>query len=722
LEPISRKKEAMKHDLKKPLRLLLLLLCCGAPSVRLSVPQGSRVKDPSQSEIPTYKVQSNLVVVDVTVRDRKGNLIQNLKKENFTVYEDKVPQQIVTFSVENIPVTREESIAEGAPKAQAPRPIINYSTTPAAQRKAEEVQDKRLIILYFDLSSLETEDLIRSVAAAEDFVAKRSTPSDLLAIATYSSALQLVQDFTNDRDVLLQALKRINPTEAGDAPQEDLGDQDASEDDYVPDDVQFNIFNTDRRLASLETLAKMYRDVPLRKSLIYFSSGVTTTGVENDSQIRSTVDQSNRSNMSIYTVDSRGLVALPPGGSARQGNPRGNALFTGMAMSRQTDNLSSSQETLTTLSADTGGTAFQDTNDFAPVFARVVTDTRSYYVLGYYSTNTKEDGKFRKIDVTVNVPDIRLQHRPGYFASKQFLKLTQAERDRQLDEALSLDRPFSDLPFILDADYFKEDGNTCVVPISLQLAGDGVQFEERGNRRLAQFEFLAQVTDPKGKVAGVARDIVQVRLPVQTAEKIRTGQILYTTGFQLRPGPYKLKFLIRDNRSGKLGSFEEALKVPTIDGKSLQVSSIVLGSRLVDVKENSQGIQHSGFGERFRMLAIKHDPLMIEDKRIVPSIGNVFLRRQTLYVYFQVYGAGTDPQTRKPSLETLLMFLQGNTKVLESLPYRVTEWTKDDKGVATVSIAVPLRTLNKGAYTLQIHLRDDASDTNLFRRVPIVIN
>jgi VWFA-related protein len=714
----------MKRQLRNLLRLLLLTICCCISSTRFSLPQGNQAKDepPRQREIPTYKVQSNLVVVDVMVRDKKGNLVRDLKKENFTVYEDKVPQQIVTFSMENIPVSREESVAESEPKAQPPRPIINYAATPPAQRKQEDVQDKRLIILYFDLSSLETEDLIRSVAAAEDFVAKRSTPSDLLAIATYSSTLQLVQDFTNDRDVLLKTLQRINPTEAGDASQEDLGDPDTSEDDYVPDDVQFNIFNTDRRLASLETLAKMYREVPLRKSLIYFSSGVTTTGVENDSQIRSTVDQSNRSNMSIYTVDSRGLVALPPGGGAKQGSPRGNALFSGMAMSRQADNLSSSQETLTTLAADTGGTAFQDTNDFAPVFSRVVSDTQSYYVIGYYSTNTKEDGKFRRIDVAVNLPDAKLQHRPGYFASKQFLKLTQAERDRQLDEALSLDRPFSDLPFILDADYFKEDGNTCVVPISLQLAGDGVQFEEKGNRREAQFEFLAQVTDPKGKVAGVARDIVQVRLPVQTAEKIRTGQILYTTGFQLRPGPYKLKFLIRDNRSGKLGSFEEALKVPAIDGKSLDVSSIVLGSRLVAAREDSQGVQHSGFGERFRMLAIKHDPLMIDDKRILPSIGNVFLRRQTLYVYFQVYGAGTDPETRKPSLETLLMFLEGNRKVLESQPYHITEWTKDDKGVATVSMAVPLRSLNKGTYTLQIHLRDDASDTNLFRRVPVVIN
>ncbi len=713
----------MRKKLRTPVRLLILLLCGCVCGTRVSMPQAARIREEvaRQREVPTYKVQSNLVVVDVTVRDRKGNLVRDLKKENFTVYEDNVPQQIVTFSQENIPTTREESVAESAPKPQPSKPAVNASGTPAAEPKLENAQDKRLIILFFDLASLQTEDLIRSVETAESFVSKKSTPSDLLAIATYSSTLQVVQDFTNDRDALLGALKHLNPTEAGDAPAEDLGDTDTSEDDYVPDDTQFNIFNTDRRLSSLETLAKRYRDVPVRKSLIYFSSGIETTGIENQSQIRSTVDSANRSNMSIYAVDSRGLVALPPGGAASQGSPRGNALFSGMAMSRQSDNLSSSQETLTTLSHDTGGAAFQDTNQLDVVFTRVVSDTQSYYILGYYTTSTREDGKFRKIRVEVGQQDLKLQYRPGYFASKQFLKLTQTERDRQLEEALAVDRPFSDLPFILDADYFKEDSGTCVVPISLQLAGDGVQFEEKGNTREGQFEFLAQVTDPKGKVAGVARDIVQVRLPAQKAEKVKTGQILYTTGFQLRPGSYSLKFLIRDNRSGKLGSFEEPLSVPALDGKSLQVSSIVLGNRLVDPQADSRGIQHNGFGERFRMLAVKTDPLMIGDKRIVPSIGNIFLNRQTLYVYFQVYGAASDPETKKPSLETMLLFLQGKTKVLESQPYQVTEWTKDSKGVASVTMAVPLRSLKKGSYTLQIHLRDEVSDSNLFQRVPVVI-
>jgi hypothetical protein len=121
------------------------------------------------------------------------------------------------------------------------------------------------------------------------------------------------------------------------------------------------------------------------------------------------------------------------------------------------------------------------------------------------------------------------------------------------------------------------------------------------------------------------------------------------------------------------------------------------------------------------MLGVKYDPLQIEDKRIVPSIGSVFRNRQTLYVYFQVYGAAEDPQTRKPSLDANLLLLRDKTKSLESQPQVIQEWTRNARGTATVAMALPLRNLPKATYILQIHIHDAVSDTNLFKRVPLVI-
>ena len=633
----------------------------------------------------------------------------------------------------------------------------------------EDLEGKRLVILFFDLSSLAPEDLIRSVDTAHEFIAKQSGPQDLVAVATYSSTLQLVQDFTNDRDVLLKTLDMLSSPDSGDAAAEDLSDPDTSDDVFVPDTTQFNIFNTDRRLSALETLAKMYREFPERKSLLYFSSGVTTTGVENNAQIRSTVDNANRSNMSIYTVDSRGLVALPPGGGASAKSPGGRAMFSGAAMMRQRSNLSGSQETLTTLAHDTGGQAFTDSNDLSLAIKQVQNDTHIYYVLGYFSSNPKQDGKYRKIRVEVNRPDLRVEHRPGYFASKSFGQLTQQERDLQLQQAMNVDRPFADVPVILQADYFRKDNATTLVPISIELDGDGLKFEDKGANKEGKFEFVAQVTDPKGRVTGVARDAVQVRLPADKAEKIKSGGIFYSTGFQLRPGEYKLKFLVRDNGTGKLGGFEEPLTVPGLDLKKLDTSSIVLGNQLMNPRSDAgSGVAHQGMMRRFQELGIAYDPLVVGNRKVVPSIGNIFLNRQTVYVFFQVYGATPDPQSQKPSIETYLTLLKDNTKILESQPEIVQEWTKeaailggrggpgmggiggmggmgrgdrggqapgarggpgvrgmlpteDRKGEATVAISLPLKSLKKGTYTLQIHVRDAINDVNIFRRVPIVI-
>src|SRR5262245_1568005 len=391
---------------------------------------------PQRAQRPTFKIQSNLVVVDVTVRDKKGDLVKDLRKEDFALYEDNVLQEIVNFSLEDIPVTPENPALGTTAAAAAAAPAVNFSAVTEPARKKDDLKDKRLVILFFDLSSLTSEDLIRSLTTAEEFVTKKSTAHDLVAVATFSSVLQLIQDFTNDREVLIRTLRQLNPTEAGDAATEELGDTESSDDVFVPDEVQFNIFNTDRRLSALENLARTYREYPERKSLIYFSSGFSTTGIENQSQIRSTVDTANQSNISIYTVDSRGLVALPPGGDASHKAPSGRAMFSGSARERQVASLSNAQETLTTLSHDTGGTAFQDTNDLAPVFDKVLSDTQAYYTLGYFSSNAKEDGKFRKIRVELNRPGLKSQHLPGYFASKQFNRMTQYERDRQLEAAL----------------------------------------------------------------------------------------------------------------------------------------------------------------------------------------------------------------------------------------------------------------------------------------------
>ncbi len=739
-----------------------------------AVPGSQPNPDPQQVAVPqrtpTFSIEAAMVVVDVTVRDGKGKLIPDLKREDFRIYEDSKPQNVVTFSAEKVAIgsAPEPALAEAkVEKPAEPPAIINMSSSAGQPVKKENLSGKRLMILFFDLSSLGTEELIRSVDAANKFVAKQTGPQDLMAIATYSSSLSLVQDFTNDRDLVLKTLKSISSTDSGDSASADLSDTSSSDDVFVPDTVQFNVFNTDRRLSALETLAKMYREFPERKSLIYFSNGISTTGVENNAQIRSTVDNANRSNMSIYTVDSHGLVALPPGGDASQGSA-GSAMFNGGAMGRQRSSLMGSQETLITLSHDTGGKAFTDSNDLSLALTQVQKDTNVYYVLGYFSSNSKEDGKYRKIRVELVKPGLKIEHRPGYFAAKAFGQLTQQEKDLQMSQAMTVDRPFVDVPLILEADYFRKDNDTTLVPISIELDGDGLKFEEKGANREGKFEFVAQATDSKGKISSVARDIVQLKLPAEKYERIKAGGIFYSTGFQLRPGPYTLKFLVRDNVTGKLGSFEQPIEVPKIDLKSFQISSIVLGNQLANTRQSDPTITHQGAMRRFQEMITGYDPLVTGGRKVVPSIGNVFVAGQTVYVYFQVYGGAEDKDTQRPCIQADLILLRDKTKILESQPQYVQQWTRarnapgfspgnggrgtappggmgfpggggpgrmggpgegmagmqgmnDRKGETTVAISLPLKNLKRGTYTLQIHARDAIADVNRFVRVPVVI-
>ncbi len=436
-------------------------------------------------------------------------------------------------------------------------------------------------------------------------------------------------------------------------------------------------------------------------------------------------------------------------------------------MGRQRSNFSSSQETLTTLAYDTGGRTFADSNDLGLAMKQAQADTHIYYVLGYFSSNPKEDGKYRKIRVEITQPGVKIEHRPGYFAAKSFAKMNQQERDLQLQQAMDVDRPFVDVPLIMQADYFRKDNNTALVPLSIELAGDGLKFEQKGSNYEGKFEFSAQVTDAKGKISSMARDVVQVRLPADRAERIKAGGIFYSTGFELRPGAYKLKFLVRDNVTGKLGSFEQPISVPAYDLKKLTISSIVLGSQLTAARPDAEGyVTRRGPMRKFQQMSTGYDPLVLGNQKVVPSIGNIFVARQTVHVYLQVYGAAEDTETKKPCIEADLAIIRNNTRILETQPRYFQEWTRtqtgsafragrgaggmpapmggpggmgppgggglgrmggpqemdERKGETTVAISLPLKDLKKGTYILQIRVRDAIAELNQFHRVPLVIH
>ncbi len=285
---------------------------------------------------------------------------------------------------------------------------------------------------------MQDEDIDRAVDAAEKYVKTQMQPADLVALVSMSTGLTMDQDFTSNKDALLRGLARYNGTDETGFANGGTGSTSGTPDDtsaFAADDTEYNSLNTDRELLAIRTIAKSLERVDQRKSMLYFSGGLTRNGIENEASLRAATNEAAKANMAIYSVDSRGLQALPPVGDATQGSLRGNSAYSGAAATAQFSANFGSQETLDTLSMDTGGKAFFDSNDFAPAFQQVQHDTEAYYILGFRSTNQRQDGSYRHLTVKVDREDVKIEYRPGYYAGADFQHQKSDDREEALTRA-----------------------------------------------------------------------------------------------------------------------------------------------------------------------------------------------------------------------------------------------------------------------------------------------
>ena len=675
-----------------------------------------------QQEITTFKTTTKLVVVDVFARGKNGKTIENLKKEDFTVLENGKQQEIAVFEFQRI---AEDEPAVGAANAErgavAPAPAASARPNTINVQTAGKVQykDKRLLVLFFDFSSMQPQEQIRAQQSAMKFLNEQMTPSDMVSIMTLGASVQVACDFTNDRDRLTQAIRGFRIGQASElAIEADTGDVNSSEYTgaaFVADETEFNIFNTDRKLAGLESAVRMLAPLPEKKALIYFSSGIPKTGVENHSQIESTVNAAIRANVAFYPIDARGLVALAPGGDASKAAPKGSAIFSGQAITQQKTKFNDQQETLITLADDTGGKALIDSNDLSLGIQQAHEDLGSYYVLGYYDTNPVADGKFRRVQV--NVPkqyQASLDYRNGYFAGKEFGKSTSADKERMLQEALILGDPVTDLPLALEINYFRLVGDHYFVPVAVKIAGSEIALARRGANDTTEFDFVGQVTDPRGQIKGNVRDTIKVRMGAGAAQ-LASKNIQYDTGFTLSPGKYRLKFLARENQGGRMGTFETDFTVPNVsaDSKALRVSSVVWGGQRQPVADAI------GAGANQKLLA--NHPLVYDGQKLIPSITRALSTRQNLYVYFEVYDPAQQAGTKKPQVKATVSFYRRGLKAFESPAVTLSSLSATRAGTMPVQFQVPLSKLQPGRYTCQVSVIDEAAKKFEFLRAPLVV-
>jgi VWFA-related protein len=679
---------------------------------------GLFAEDPvaQQPQRPVFRTGREVVSIDVVVRDRDGNIVRGLTASDFDVREDGQPQEVMAFTFQEIAADK------AATSAALPGPgllagVETRMTEPSKSAVASQPPEpapltsdatagRRLIVLLFDISSMQPEDVQRSVDSARTYVKEQMEAADLVAVATISSALDVLTDFTGEQERVDVALGRLAYTEglATEPPAASTAETDeaaaAAGEEAATEASELDMFNNDVRLRALRTLSEALSPIEQKKAIVYFSAGMQRTGQDNQIELRTAINAAIRAHVAIYPIDIRGLQAVVPGGDARQASGRGQAMFSGRGVAQQFSQLAASQDTLTSLAADTGGRAFTDTNDFGDAFTRVQRDMSAYYLLGYSSTNPTKDGRFRRVQVRVKRDGLRVEARAGYYAARDFAHTNRGDRETQLQEQLFAAVSSTDLPVLVTGGFFRMAADRYYVPISVAVPGSAVPVPSGKDK--ATLDVLGMVRDEQGRPVGRIRQTMD--LAAGTGGTLEGKQVLYQSGVTLPPGRFAVKVVVRENTNGTIGSFEAPVVVPELKQAPVKVSSVILSTQLQE---------QPGRGR-------SDNPLIRDGLQLVPNVTHVVGRDQKLFFYFEVY----EPAAAEGSasdLRTSLAFYRGKVKVLETPVVERTTLDVPGRRAAVFRLEVAGEAFKPGLYTCQVNVIDAAAGKFAFPRLALLV-
>ena len=709
----------------RKLAIFAILLVTVAGSRTQQVGQN---KNSGEAQNFTIKVQSNLVVEAVEVKDKQGHFVHGLTAKDFVLTEDGVAQTIRYCEHQNLSET-----AKPLPEMTSATENVTVYNKLAREAIAPETmdnqryKDKRLLALYFDMTALPPSDQMRALEAAEKFVRTQMTTADLVSIMSYQGgSVDILQDFTADRNRLLSILETMVVGEGqglegttDDASSADTGAA------FGQDDSEFNVFNTDRQLSALQTASHMLGQVSEKKSLLYFASGLRLNGIDNQAQMHATADEAIKDGVTIWTVDARGLVANAPMGDASQGAPGGQSMYTGASAQAVTTNFQRSQDTLYALAGDTGGKAFLDNNDLAGGIVQAQQSISDYYILGYYTSNTDPIGKFRRIRISLaNNQEAKLDYRQGYYANKEFNKFNDVDRERQLEDALMLEDPITDLTIAMEIDYFQLNRAEYFVPIIVKIPGRELALAKRGGAEITRIDFVGEIKDlVGGTTVSNVRDNTNIKLTDKTAAELARVPLEYDTGFTLLPGKYSIKFLARDDETGRIGTFQTTFVIPNLNKelKRVPISAVVLSSQRVDLRDAIYDAAKAK--DRAKDEAV--NPLVENGKKLIPSVTRVFSTGHQIHVYFQAYkpAAATTPPP-VPDTQPVFAFVslyQGGKKLYETPLQSIVPSTTSRLGTMSLNFDLGVDTLPRGSYDCQVTVIDPATQKAAFWRASILL-
>jgi VWFA-related protein len=532
---------------------------------------------------PTFKVQVDYVEVDVVVTDRQGQLVRDLKKEDFQVLEDGKAQTINTFTFVDIPIER------------ADRPL--YASVPLEPdvRTNERPFDGRVYVMVVDDLHTRFGRTQRVKAVAKQFIERRLGANDLMAIVHTAGATNAGQEFTSNKRLLLAAVDKTSGRKLDSATVNKTNEYNRTRDirqqgDPLndPNDAERG-FNARNTLESLRNVAEWFSSVHgRRKTILFVSEGIdydindlipNSGSTHRDASMvidamRDAIAAATRSNVSIYGIDPRGLTDLGDETIELGSFPDDTSLGVGQGSIYNEIRLS--QDSLRTLSEETGGFAVVNKNDFTTAFDRIQQDNSSYYVLAYYPPDARP-GRLHKIDVRMNRPGLTVRARKGYVTPKKASTATVNPKDvrtAEVREALDSPIPVSGLTMHVFASPFKGTAPNASVLLGVELRGRDLKLTPDDK---IQLSYVA--IDANGKVRGGNTDaLTMTNLKPETRARIQATGMRMLNRLELPPGRYQLRLAAHDSSGGNVGSIQYDLDVPDFAKLPFSISGVVMTS------------------------------------------------------------------------------------------------------------------------------------------------
>ncbi len=688
--------------------------------------QSPSVTPPAGDDV--LKISTTLIQVDVTVTDKKGNIVTDLKPEDFEVYENGKKQEISNFSFISTDSKTAPTENAGLPNNSNNKNNKTRIPIPPFKLKAEQV--RRTYALVVDDLGLSFESVRHVQQSLKKFVGEQMREGDLVAIIRTGIGIGSLQSFTSDKRLLFAAIDKIRWNSQGrggigtfDPIQKDIkeeiqarsksGEAVQGSDTDKEFQEQIDQFRRDSfsvgTLGALNYVIRGMRDLPGRKSVMLLSEGfrINSGGAPNRvfDQMRLLADLANRSSVVFYTLDPRGLqnpgmafadeditsvVPTDPGAGRLDSDPR----------DARTTAFRESQMSLRYLAGETGGVPFINQNNLNKGMQRAIDDQNGYYLLGYEpdeATFDPKKNKFNKLVVKLTRPDLKIRYRSGFFgiADEKLRQTVQTPRQKL---AAALVSPFgaSEVNLNLYSIYYNDNQDRSFIRSFVYIDTKDLTFtSDADGFYQAKFDVIAMIFDANGSAAGNSINSHTLKFTKEQFAKVQEKGIIYDLPVPIiKSGAYQFRVALQDAATGKIGAVSQFIEIPNLTKKKLALSNLV-------VKQYSP--------EEWKKISLgqNSNSNSPSNNALLDTVIRKF-KPGTIFTYsFVIYNAKTD-SAQKPQLQLQARLFCDGKMILEGSPSPVDVNGQTDLRRIEVLKAVTLGTnLQPGDYALQIIVSDD---------------